>query len=123
MHPLDHPVWHALTTRQAALAEGGALARRYPSDIAPFAAMPEISAQNFAALGALMSPSDFVVLFTPDPVTAPPEFKTLLAKTGEQMIGMPAETAGSDARNPGGVLGAGQSASLCLQLKTFAIVL
>ena len=97
MHPLDHPVWHALTTRQAALAEGGALARRYPSDIAPFADMPEISAQNFAALGALMSPSDFVVLFTPDPVTAPAEFKTLLAKTGEQMIGMPAETAGRTA--------------------------
>ncbi len=87
MHPLDHPVWHALTTRQAALAEGGALARRYPSDIAPFADVPEISAQNFAALGALMSPSDFVVLFTPDPVTAPAEFKTLLAKTAEQMIG------------------------------------
>ena len=92
MHPLDHPVWHALTTRQAALAEGGALARRYPSDIAPFADMPEMSAPNFAALAALMSPSDFVVLFTPDPVTAPAEFKTLLARTGEQMIGMPAAT-------------------------------
>jgi len=97
MHPLDHPVWHALTTRQAALAEGGALARRYPSDIAPFADMLDMSAQSFAALGALMSPSDFVVLFTPDPVTAPAEFKTLLAKTGEQMIGMPAETSGGTA--------------------------
>ncbi|HXN66890.1 MAG TPA: GNAT family N-acetyltransferase, partial [Bradyrhizobium sp.] len=38
-HPLDRPIWHALTTRQAALAEGGARARRYPPDIAPFAAM------------------------------------------------------------------------------------
>src|ERR1700688_640253 len=94
MHPLDHPVWHALTTRQAALAEGGALARRYPSDVAPFADMPEMSAQGFAALGALMSPSDFVVLFTPDPVIVPAEFKALLAKTGEQMIGMPAEPSG-----------------------------
>ena len=100
MHPLDHPVWHALTTRQAALAEGGALARRYPSDIAPFADMPDMSdmsAQNFAALGALMSPADYVVLFTPDPVTAPAEFKTLLAKTAEQMTGMPAETSGGTA--------------------------
>jgi predicted GNAT family acetyltransferase len=94
MHPLDHPVWFALTTRQAALAEGGALARRYPRDIAPFAAMSDTSPQSFAALGALMSRSDFVVLFTPEPVTAPAEFKTLLAKTGEQMIGMPAETSG-----------------------------
>jgi predicted GNAT family acetyltransferase len=94
MHPLDHPVWNALTTRQAALAEGGAQARRYPVDIAPFADMPEITAQNFAALAALMSPSDFVVLFTPAPVIAPAEFKTLLVKTGEQMIGMPAATSG-----------------------------
>ena len=94
MHPLDHPVWHALTTRQAALAEGGALARRFPPDIGPFAALSEMSPQGFAALGALMSPSDYVVLFTPDPVAVPAEFKTLLAKTGEQMIGMPAEAAG-----------------------------
>ena len=91
MHPLDRPIWHALTTRQQALAEGGALARRYPSAIAPFADLAEMSPQGFAALGALMSPSDIAVLFTPDPVAAPPEFKTLLAKTGEQMIGMPAE--------------------------------
>jgi predicted GNAT family acetyltransferase len=94
MHPLDHPVWHALTTRQAELAQGAALARRYPVDIAPFAGMPEMSAPNFAALGALMAPSDVAVLFTPDPVTAPAEFKALFAKTGEQMIGMPAETSG-----------------------------
>ena len=94
LHPLDHPIWHALTTRQAALTQGGALARRYPPDIGPFAALREMSAECFAALGALMSPSDYVVLFTPDPVTAPPAFKTLLAKTGEQMIGMPAEAPG-----------------------------
>ena len=97
MHPLDHPVWHALTTRQAALAEGSALARRYPSDIAPFADMPDMSPQSFAALGALMSPSDYAVLFTPEPVNAPAEFKTLLAKTGEQMIRMPAESSGGTA--------------------------
>ena len=31
MHPLDRPIWSALTTRQQALAEGGALALRYLS--------------------------------------------------------------------------------------------
>ena len=97
MHPLDHPVWNALTTRQQALAEGGALARRYPPSVAPFAAMADMSAQSFAALGALMSGSDIAVLFTPDPVTAPAEFKILLAETGEQMIGTPAQSP------PGGV--------------------
>jgi predicted GNAT family acetyltransferase len=92
MHPLDHPVWYALISRQAALAEGGALARRYPAAIAPFAAMADTSPQSFAALHRLMTASDHAVLFTPDPVSAPAEFKVLLAKTGEQMIGMPAAT-------------------------------
>jgi len=94
MHLLDHPIWTALTTRQQGLAEGGALARRYPPDIGPFAAMADTSLQSFAALGALMSGSDYVVLFTPDPVDPPAEFKILLAKTGEQMIGTPANAAG-----------------------------
>jgi GNAT superfamily N-acetyltransferase len=88
---LDHPIWTALTTRQQALAEGGALARRYPPAIAPFAAMLDMSPQSFAALHGLMSKSDMAVLFTPDPVTPPAEFKVLLAETGEQMIGTPAE--------------------------------
>jgi ribosomal protein S18 acetylase RimI-like enzyme len=97
MHPLDHPIWNALIARQQALAEGGALARRYPAAIAPFAAMPDMSPQSFAALGALLSGPEIAVLFTPDPVTAPAEFKILLAETGEQMIGTPAECP------PGGV--------------------
>ena len=92
IHPLDYPVWFALITRQRALAEGGARARRYPPAIAPFAAMADTSPPSFAALGALMSQSDLAVLFTPDPVTPPAEFKILLAETGEQMIGTPAES-------------------------------
>ena len=68
MHPLDHPILNALITRQQALAEGGARARRYPPAIAPFAAMTDMSSESFAELHALMSPSDLAVLFTPDPV-------------------------------------------------------
>src|SRR5260370_22830410 len=92
LHPLDHPIWSALTPRQHALAEGGAVARRYPAAIAPFAAIVDMSSQSFAALSALMSRSEVAVLFTPDPVTPPTEFKILLAETAEQMIGMSAES-------------------------------
>jgi predicted GNAT family acetyltransferase len=94
MHPLDRPIWSALTTRQQALAEGGAQARRYPTAVAPFADMADMSPESFAALGALMSGSEIAVLFTPDAVIAPAEFKILLAETGEQMIGTPAESSG-----------------------------
>jgi predicted GNAT family acetyltransferase len=90
-HPLDHPVWTALTTRQQALAEGGDHARRYPTAIAPFADMAEISPRGFASLSAMMLGSEIAVLFTPDPVTEPAEFKVLLAEPGEQMIGTPAD--------------------------------
>jgi ribosomal protein S18 acetylase RimI-like enzyme len=91
-HPLDHPIWTALTTTQQGWAEGDARARRYPVSVAPFAAMADMSAESFAALGSLMSDTDMAVLFTPDAVGAPPAFKIVLAETGEQMIGTPVET-------------------------------
>jgi predicted GNAT family acetyltransferase len=91
-HPLDRPIWSALTTRQQALAEGSARALRYPTAISPFADLVDMSPESFAALGAMMSGSEIAVLFTPDAVTAPPEFKILIAETGEQMIGTPAES-------------------------------
>jgi predicted GNAT family acetyltransferase len=91
-HPLDHPIWTALTTTQQALAEGNALARRYPSEVTPFADMPDLSAENFAALAALMSPRDIAVLFTPEAVNPPTGFKVTLADTGEQLTGTPIET-------------------------------
>lgn len=90
-HPLDCPIWTALTTTQRTLAEGDARALRYPTQMTPFAAMPDMSEESFAALGALMSPEDIAVLFTPDAVNAPAGFKTALAETGEQMIGTPVE--------------------------------
>ena len=59
--------------------------------------MADASPQSFAALGALMSGSDHAVLFTPDPVNPPRQFKILFAATGEQMIGLPREAASSAA--------------------------
>jgi len=90
-HPLDQPIWSALTTSQLALAEGDGRVRRYPPLMTPFADMPRLSEENFAALAALMAPQDIAVLFTPDAVTPPAPFNVVLADTGEQMIGMPAE--------------------------------
>lgn len=97
-HPLDRPVWTALTTRQQDLAEGHARAWRYPAEVAPFADLAGMKAENFAALGAMMSATEIAVLFTPGAVVAPPEFKVVLAETGEQMIGTLAEppAAGAD---------------------------
>ena len=91
-HPLDHPIWTALTTTQQALAEGDGRVRRYPTEMTPFADMPDLSVDNFTALAAMMKPVDIAVLFTPEAVPVPAGFNVVLAETGEQMIGTPVET-------------------------------
>ena len=97
VNPLDRPIWHALTSTHRALALGGARARRYPPEIAPFADMADASPESFAALGTLIAPSDYVVLFTTETVSPPPAFRILFAKTLEQMVGTPAEAPGAAA--------------------------
>jgi predicted GNAT family acetyltransferase len=88
-HVLDHPIWSALTTRQATLAESNARARRFPTDVAPFADMVDMSPESFAALRDLMQPEDTQVLFTPEPVRVPADFDVLRAEDAVVMIGTP----------------------------------
>lgn len=94
---LDRPIWSALTTSQRHLAEGGPRALRYPVDMTPFADMVDMSPASFAALGELMSGSQVAALFTPEPVDVPAGFKVVLAESGEQMIGSPADSPLRDA--------------------------
>lgn len=53
-HPLDRPVWTALTGRQAAFAAGDARAVRYRSEINLLAAAADDSPEALAALTALV---------------------------------------------------------------------
>jgi ribosomal protein S18 acetylase RimI-like enzyme len=94
---LDRPIWSALTTSHRHLAEGGSRALRYPVDMTPFADMVDMSEASFAALGDLLSGPQVAALFTPDTVDVPAGFKVVLAETGEQMIGSPADSPLRDA--------------------------
>jgi len=94
---LDRPIWSALTTSHKHLAEGGSRALRYPVDMTPFADMVDMSAASFAALGDLMAPSQVAALFTPDAVDVPAGFNVVLAQSGDQMIGSPADSPLRDA--------------------------
>jgi len=94
---LDRPIWSALTTSQKHLAQGGPRALRYPVDMTPFADMADMSPASFAALRDLLSGSQVAALFTPEPVEMPAGFKVVLAETGEQMIGSPADSPLRDA--------------------------
>jgi predicted GNAT family acetyltransferase len=85
-HLLDRPVWSALGTRHASLAEGGSLAKRYPASIAPFAATENEGKESLQALAELASKGENLLLLMADPIVAPSGFVTVTTATAVQMI-------------------------------------
>lgn len=85
-HVLDRPVWSALTTRHAALAQGDGPARRYDPSIAPFAATADDDPASLAALAALVAPGESVLMLQADDIMLPPALAPLSAATGVQMV-------------------------------------
>jgi predicted GNAT family acetyltransferase len=85
MHILDNPIWSSLTTRQAYLAEGDDLARRYPAEVTALAAVKQHSPEAFESL-ARISKADVVALFCYDPVTIPAGWKTIHTSNLAQMV-------------------------------------
>jgi len=85
-HVLDRPVWSALGTRHASLAEGDMLARRYPTSIAPFVATDNESSESLQALAKLASTGENVLLLMADPIVAPLDFAIVTAAPAVQMV-------------------------------------
>jgi predicted GNAT family acetyltransferase len=85
-HPLDNPIWSALTTRQAHLAIGDNCAKRFFSDISPFAAAPDGSPASSAALAALMQPGGGFAQMQRAPTPPPEGVDVTVSTAGVQMI-------------------------------------
>jgi GNAT superfamily N-acetyltransferase len=84
---LDNPIWNALLTEHAGLAEGDGLARRYPAAIGPLSGMAEASPAAFEALLALAGPGSIVGLFLQKQLAELPAGWSLLRDgTLDQMI-------------------------------------
>ena len=83
---LERPPWSALTTTHACFALGDGLARRYPPELAPMAAVRDDSPECLEALHGLMKPGDVVGLFGAEPVAAAGSLKVLVVKTVEQLV-------------------------------------
>ena len=83
---LDNPFWSSLTTRHAHFAQGGALARRYPTAISPLAGLPGIAPANVAALQALTEIGDDMATVAPFAPTLPENWETLYESRITQMI-------------------------------------
>lgn len=85
-HPLDSPIWAALSTRQAHLCGADALARRFDEAIGPFAAAANASAVAVTALANLALADDDMSLLERAPPAPPPGVTLKLSAAGVQMI-------------------------------------
>ena len=86
-HPLDNVIWQALTTAQADWSRGGALARRFRPEFAPFAGAPTPSGDALTALAADMDFGEVVALSDPADFDPGPLFDVTDRKNLVQMIG------------------------------------
>jgi ribosomal protein S18 acetylase RimI-like enzyme len=85
-HILDRPAWSALTSRHAALSNGGGLAKRYDPSIVPFAAARDDSDDALRALGELAGPDESLLIVQADPIALPRGFFATVTASGVQMI-------------------------------------
>jgi GNAT superfamily N-acetyltransferase len=71
MHPLDNPIWRALTTCQSHFAKAGKLARRFPNDVTSLAGFLEPSQEGYDSLASILDDVNATGLFFDSPQTPP----------------------------------------------------
>jgi ribosomal protein S18 acetylase RimI-like enzyme len=82
---LDNPIWYALSSEQAYLAQVNGLAKRFPSDVAPFGAMAGQSAAEYHALAEILA-GDTAALFLDAPPALPAGWSMILRGEMYQMV-------------------------------------
>ena len=95
-HPLDRCVWSSLTTRHAAEAIGNPRALRYHPDYGPFAAAADSSAENLAALSALVRSRGPISTVEAEETETPPGTQVVKRAPCFQMIGEKIDLADGD---------------------------
>jgi predicted GNAT family acetyltransferase len=85
-HPLDRPIWTALTTRQVAFAQVKGGMRRLKPAFGPFAASAEGTAESLAGLAALVPVGAQVYLQQSEEISPPPGLVLVRAARTVQMV-------------------------------------
>jgi ribosomal protein S18 acetylase RimI-like enzyme len=85
-HPLDRPVWTALTTRQAEFAEGNALAKRFIPSVVPFASTPDNEEKCLCALESIVPIGERIFLAQADEIALSDKFAKAVEAKVVQMI-------------------------------------
>lgn len=86
VHPLDRPIWTALTTRQAEFARGGGRALAFRADVEPFAASATQDELDLNALASLAVLGDFLLLIQAAPSPPVPRLQLVTEASGVQMV-------------------------------------
>jgi ribosomal protein S18 acetylase RimI-like enzyme len=87
IHPLDRPVWSALSTRQRDVSLGDGRARRLRPEIGAFAAAADWTAPNIAALKDLIEPGGGLFLVEDEGPPCPPGLEVAMSAPCVQMVG------------------------------------
>src|SRR5262249_62140097 len=85
-HPLDNPIWQALTTSQAQFAETCGLARRFPSDITSLGAFSAPSPEAYDSLAGLAGAGEVITLLLEKSAEPPSGWTVVEAVPLLQMI-------------------------------------
>ncbi|TCU17137.1 GNAT family N-acetyltransferase [Rhizobium sullae] len=85
-HILDRPIWSALDTVHADLAEGSERARRYPPSIVPFAAAADNTPESLEALEDLPEADETMLLVEAGPIAIPPGLVVVSEALAVQMV-------------------------------------
>jgi len=85
-HPLDRAVWHALTSRQAHLAEGNDRALRIGADYGLFAASRDLAPETLAGLTALIPHGGVIGIVETSAIAPPPGTTEVMCGDVRQMI-------------------------------------
>src|ERR1700730_12416022 len=86
MHPLDNPIWRALTTCQAHFAKTGKLARRFPNEVTSLGGFLEPSQEGYDSLASILDDVNATGLLFDSPQTPPPGWTVVAGGALLQMI-------------------------------------
>ena len=97
VHPLDNPIWQALTSSQAHLARTAKLARRFPNDVTSLGGFPAPSQDAYNSLAAILDDVNATGLLFDSPQEPPVGWMVLAGAPLLQMIHENGQTTGSAA--------------------------
>ncbi len=103
-HILDNPIWNALITGNAALAEGDDDVKLFPADVAPFVGLRVINPDNVARLYERVAADRVVAIVSPAPIEIHAEWKVVFPVEALQMVYAPPPSAPQPAKNNPGLV-------------------